>query len=89
MRYYFDAAEFSKRIKTKRVIELDKGLREVAKKTGVSFSTLSRMENKKIPEMDSFLKVCNWLDALPREFLTTTVPAKEKISTKIQKQKSK
>lgn len=80
MRYYFDATEFSKRIKTKRIIELGKGLREVAAKTGVSFATLSRMENMATPEMESFLKVCHWLNNPPNDFLTTS-----KISDKIKK----
>jgi len=71
MKYNFDSKEFSKRIKTKRVIELNIDLRTVAKKSKVSSATISRLENGGIPEMRTFLKMCEWLDALPREFIFT------------------
>lgn len=71
MRYVFDAKEFSKRLKLKRVIEMDIGLRELGKKIGVSPSTLSRLENGSQPEMETFLIACHWLNALPREFIVT------------------
>lgn len=71
MKYNFDSKEFSKRIKTKRVIELNYDLRTVSKKAKVSAATISRLENGSIPEMDTFLKMCEWLDALPREFIYT------------------
>ena len=77
MRYYFNHIEFSKRIKTKRIVDLDVELREASKKAKVSAATLSRLENGTTPEMETFLKVCFWLDALPREFMTT-VPIKLK-----------
>ena len=71
MRYYFYSEGFAKRVKTKRVIEMNVGLRELAKKIKVSSATLSRLENGKTPEMETFLKVCHWLGVLPREFIQT------------------
>lgn len=39
-----------------------RGLREVAKEIGdVSASTLSRIEQGKIPDLDTFIKLCKWL----------------------------
>ena len=87
MRYYFDAAEFSKKIKYKRLIELNTGLREVAKSTKVSPATISRIENKKTPEMDSFLKMCHWLNADPSNFWTPVNPAKKSNNITNAKQK--
>lgn len=40
--------------------------------TGVSASTLSRIENGKIPDIDTFLAVCDWLEIPPAEFIKNT-----------------
>jgi transcriptional regulator with XRE-family HTH domain len=68
MKYEFDSQEFSRQIKTKRVIELNAGMRDVAKKAKVSISTLSRLENGKTPDMPSLISVCNWLESSPSSF---------------------
>jgi transcriptional regulator with XRE-family HTH domain len=40
-----------------------RGLREVAKDIGdVSVSTLSRVENGNLPDIDTYVKICHWLD---------------------------
>jgi len=49
----------SKMIQSKRG---GRGLREVAKEVGISVSTLSRVENGNLPDIDSYLKICKWLD---------------------------
>jgi len=39
------------------------GLRETAREIGdVSVSTLSRVENGNLPDIDTYVKICNWLD---------------------------
>lgn len=39
------------------------GLREAAREIGdVSVSTLSRVENGNLPDIDTYVKICNWLD---------------------------
>lgn len=38
-----------------------KGIREAAKEVGVSAATLSRVENGKIPDLETFGKICHWL----------------------------
>lgn len=43
-----------------------RGLREIAKEIGdVSPSTLSRVENGKMPDMETFLLLCDWLEVPP------------------------
>lgn len=58
----------SKMIKSKRG---ERGLREVAKETGISVSTLSRVENENLPDIDSYLKLCKWLE-VSIDFFTTS-----------------
>ena len=43
------------------------GVREFAKKLGVSPATLSRVENGKLPDLETFSKICDKLDlTLPK-----------------------
>ena len=46
-----------------------KGLREAAKEIGVSSATLSRVENKKVPDLATFGKICAWLGEDPSIYL--------------------
>lgn len=47
-----------------------KGLRTVANEIGdVSFATLSRIEQGKIPDVDTFIKICNWLNVPTDTFI--------------------
>lgn len=46
-----------------------KGIREAAKEIGVSPATLSRVENQKIPDLDTFGKICTWLGDDPAIYL--------------------
>ena len=39
----------------------NRGLREVAYEIAVSPATLSRVENGKLPDLDTFAKICKWL----------------------------
>lgn len=65
-----DLAKFIAMLKTKRG---ERGLREVAQEIGeISASTLSRLENGKIPDMDTFLRVCDWMKIDPSQFLIRT-----------------
>ena len=38
------------------------GLRETAKEIGTSSPTLSRIENGNLPDIDTYMKICKWLD---------------------------
>ena len=55
-----NTASLSEMIRSKRA---NRGLREVAKEIGdVSVSTLSRVENGSLPDIDTYVKICDWLD---------------------------
>lgn len=46
------------------------GLREVAKEIGgVSAATISRIEQGKIPDVDTFIKICKWLGTSTDTFI--------------------
>src|SRR4051812_22524621 len=46
------------------------GLRDAADQIGdISASTLSRIENGKLPDMDVFLRLCDWMGIAPSTFL--------------------
>lgn len=44
-------------------------LREVAQEIGISAATLMRIESGRIPDVETFGKVCRWLGVDPGEFL--------------------
>lgn len=46
-----------------------KGVREAAAEVGISPATLSRVENNKIPDLETFGKICRWLGEDPALFL--------------------
>lgn len=54
-----DSEKFSAMLKTKRA---GRGLRIVAEEIGgVSASTLSRIEQGNVPDLESFMRICQWL----------------------------
>lgn len=64
---YLDTKKLATMVRTKRA---DRGLREAAVEAGdISPSTLSRVENEKAPDMETFLLLCDWLQVSPNEFL--------------------
>ena len=69
MKYTFDTEKFSKAIKTKRVIDLDTGVREAAELIGVSAATVSRCENQALPDIVNYSKICAWLEVSMEKFI--------------------
>ena len=68
---YLDIERLASLVRSKRG---SRGLRETAQEIGnVSPSTISRVENGKIPDMDTFLAICDWLEIHPIEFIKNTV----------------
>ena len=60
----------------------DKGLRAAADEIGgVSAATLSRIEQGKIPDVDTFIKICKWLEVTTDAFILDSNNAKP-VSTK-------
>jgi len=47
----------------------EEGIREFAKKLGISPATLSRVENGKLPDLETFSKICDKLGLDPSEIL--------------------
>lgn len=54
-----------------RVLErrAGKGVREAAREVGISPATLSRVENEKVPDLETFGKICKWLGDDPAIYL--------------------
>ena len=53
-----------------RVKRGKRGLRSTAEEIGgVSASTLSRVEQGKLPDLETFLRLCQWLDVSPKRFM--------------------
>jgi transcriptional regulator with XRE-family HTH domain len=74
-----DLEAFIAMFKTKRG---DRGLREVAGEIGdISASTLSRIENGKSPEMEVFLRLCDWMGVDPAAFLTRSEESHVELNT--------
>jgi transcriptional regulator with XRE-family HTH domain len=47
-----------------------KGLRAIAEEIGgVSFATLSRIEQGKVPDVDTFIRICKWLNVPTDTFI--------------------
>ena len=44
-------------------------LRETAQAIGISAPTLMRIENGRVPDVETFGKVCKWLNIQPGDFL--------------------
>jgi transcriptional regulator with XRE-family HTH domain len=75
---HIDISRLSEELKAKRN---GRGLREVAteitEKFGqVSASTLSRIEQGKIPDLETFVKICKWIGLTTEHFLTNQRPEK-------------
>ncbi len=67
MKSEFDAAKFATMIRSKRG---GKSLRAVAKEIGnISAPTLTRVEQGKLPDFDTFLNLCNWLQVSTETFM--------------------
>ena len=49
----------------------ERGIREAAKEIGTSPATLSRVERGHIPDLETFGKICRWLNVDPGEVLGT------------------
>lgn len=47
----------------------ERGVRETAREIGITHSTLLRIEGGYLPDLDTFGKVCKWLEVDPGEVL--------------------
>ncbi|WP_227817363.1 helix-turn-helix domain-containing protein [Nitrogeniibacter aestuarii] len=58
--------QLARRIRERRA---GKGVREAAKEVGISPATLSRVENEHVPDLETYRKICLWLEEDPAVFL--------------------
>jgi transcriptional regulator with XRE-family HTH domain len=58
--------EFAKLLKSKRG---QRGVRAAALDANVSASTFSRVENGHLPDLETFAKLCRWINRDPKDFL--------------------
>lgn len=65
-----DAAALGTLVKQRRT-EARQSLRQTAADAGVSFSTLSRVEDGAQPDLATFTKLCAWLGVAPSSFFRT------------------
>lgn len=77
MNLIYKKEELSQKIRIKRIIELNISTREAAEQIGIGYATLSRIENKKTPDIYSLAKVCKWVGVTVDE-LFEFVDAKKK-----------
>lgn len=73
-----NTALFASMIKNKRG---DRGLRETARELKISPTTLSRLESENLPDVDTYIKICEWLGVSTDHF-TGEEPTKNKSAKK-------
>jgi len=59
------------------------GIREAAKDAKISPSTLSRVENGRVPDLETFGKICRWMNEDPAIFLGIKSAAQEVPSARV------
>ncbi len=52
------------------------GIRKTAEVIGIGSATLSRIENGKVPDLETFAKICKWLGDDPALYLGTTIASR-------------
>jgi len=67
MTRFLDTKALAESLRSKRG---KRGLREISEEmNGIGIATLSRIENGKIPDVETFLAICHWLQVSPSEFI--------------------
>src|SRR5437588_6843417 len=67
MTRFLDTKALAESLRSKRG---KRGLREISEEmNGIGIATLSRIENGKMPDVETFLAICHWLQVSPNEFI--------------------
>lgn len=70
-----DLKKLAGMIRSKRA---GKGLRNIAKEIGdITAPTLSRIERGNLPDVDTFMKLCKWLEVSPDFFTNKKITSKK------------
>lgn len=76
-----DIVKLSQMVKNRRG---SKNLRDVAAEIGdVSISTLSRIEQGKVPDLATYLKICEWLGVPSSDFTSDASVSEDDHKTKV------
>lgn len=65
----FRSKEFSKAVKTKRLISQPIDLRSLADMLGIAHATISRVENGSTPDLKTYCALCAWLGVKADKYL--------------------
>ena len=68
MKTVFNSKKFRNDIIKKRMIDLFISMDEAGKQIGISKATVSRVESGKLPDIETFIKICIWLETDPRTY---------------------
>lgn len=60
-----------------------RGIRETALVIGISSATLSRVENGKLPDLQTFAKICDWLGIDPADVLGLSQSKEERTTVAV------
>ena len=83
MSRFLDTRHLAAAVKTKRG---NRSLRDVAQAlSDVSPSTLSRIEHEKMVDVQTFLRICDWLQVAPQEFIKHTDEMSEQEMTTLER----
>jgi DNA-binding Xre family transcriptional regulator len=64
----FSPEQLKKDLQNKRVFDKVMSMDEACVEIGISKATLSRAENEKGIDMDTFAKICTWLKSNPARY---------------------
>ena len=73
--YYLDIQSLARLTRNKRG---NKGLRAIAQECCISASTLSRVEREQVPDISSFIALCDWLELSPARLFKNSVDQQQK-----------
>ncbi|WP_223265456.1 helix-turn-helix domain-containing protein [Nostoc sp. 'Peltigera membranacea cyanobiont' 210A] len=73
---YLDTERLAGLIRRKRAT---KGLREISAEISISAATLSRVENGSMPDMETFIVLCDWLQVPPGDLFVTDHQPQERL----------
>lgn len=76
-----DLKALSKALTFKRDKQMEWSIRKTAPKIGISFATLSRIEQGMMPDLNNYARVCYWL-GVPMESFFVPIKSKSKTTKK-------
>jgi len=68
----FSPEQIKKDVQNKRVLDKGMSMDQACLEIGISKATLSRVENEKGIDIDTFAKICTWLKSNPARYFRMT-----------------